>query len=86
MPRLVRKYVDGQFGQIHLRIAEPPQPQRRPLACLHMSPKSGRIFSRFIEQAADDRIVLAHDYPGYGESDPPPTAPPVTIEDYARSL
>ncbi len=86
MPKLVRKYVDGQFGQIHLRIAEPPQPQRRPLACLHMSPKSGRIFSRFIEQAADDRIVLAHDYPGYGESDPPPAAPPVTIEDYARSL
>lgn len=86
MARTVRKFVDGTFGQIHVRIAEPAQPQKRPLACLHMSPKSGRIYSRFIEQAATDRIVLAHDYPGYGESDAPPPSPHVSIEDYAQSL
>lgn len=51
-----------------------------------MSPKSGRIFARFLESAADDRIVIAHDYPGYGESDPPPSDPHVTVEDYAGSL
>ncbi len=33
-----------------------------------------------------DRVVLAHDYPGFGESDSPPRDPAVTIEDYAQSL
>lgn len=86
MTRLIRKFVDGQYGQIHVRFAQPAKQRHRPLACLHMSPKSGRIFARFIEQASDDRIVLAHDYPGFGESDPPPPSPPVAIEDYAQSL
>lgn len=82
----VRKYVDGQYGQIHLRVAHPAEPRKRPLACLHMSPKSGRTFARFIEQASDDRIVIAHDYPGFGESDPPPQEPAASIMDYAQSL
>lgn len=86
MPKPLRKFVDGQYGQIHLRIAAPHSPRHRPLACLHMSPKSGRIFAKFMKAASDDRIVIAHDYPGFGESDPPPAEPPVTIEDYARSL
>lgn len=51
-----------------------------------MSPKSGRIFSKFIEAFSHDRMVFAHDYPGFGESDPPPASPHVTIENYAQSL
>ena len=86
MTRPVRKFVDGCFGQIHVRMAVPASPQQRPLACLHMSPKSGRIFASFMAPASDDRIVIAHDYPGFGESDAPPPAPAVTIEDYAASL
>lgn len=86
MTRLVRKFVDGQYGQIHVRIAKPTEQPNRPLACLHMSPKSGRTFAKFIEQASNDRIAIAHDYPGFGESDPPPDTPPVSIEDYAQSL
>lgn len=82
----VRRFVDGQFGQIHVRVAAPAAGGKRPLACLHMSPKSGRIFARFMAAAARDRMVIAHDYPGFGESDAPPAAPYVTIEDYARSL
>lgn len=81
-----RFYVDGQFGQIHLRMAGPEQSTRRPLACLHMSPKSGRIFERFIAHGATDGTIFAPDYPGFGESCPPPADPPVTIEDYAQSL
>lgn len=86
MPKPVRTFVDGHYGQIHLRIAAPDAPEHRPLACLHMSPKSGRVYAKFIEGASDDRIVIAHDYPGFGESDAPPAEPPVAIEDYARSL
>jgi hypothetical protein len=86
MVRVKRQFIDGSFGQIHVRVATPPDITHRPLACLHMSPKSGRIFAKFLEHAATDRIVIAHDYPGFGESDLPPPAPPVTIEDYATSL
>jgi pimeloyl-ACP methyl ester carboxylesterase len=86
MLQIRRQFVDGSFGQIHVRIARPAEVLHRPLACLHMSPKSGRIYAQFLERAATDRIVIAHDYPGFGESDPPPPTPPVTIEDYATSL
>ena len=51
-----------------------------------MSPKSGAMYARFLQGAADDRVVIAPDYPGFGESDPPPAEPPVRIEDYATSM
>ncbi len=81
-----RQFIDGQYGQIHVRVSTPESASHRPLACLHMSPKSGRIFSRFMAAAAADRLVMAHDYPGFGESAPPPAEPHVSIEDYAQSL
>ncbi len=81
-----RMFVDGAFGQIHLRMATPEIASERPLLMMHMSPKSSRIFAGFLEAAATDRVVIAHDYPGFGESDPPPSDPHVTIEDYAQSV
>ena len=51
-----------------------------------MSPKSGRSFENFLKLACNDRIVVAPDYPGYGESAHPPEEPHVGIEDYARSI
>ncbi|WP_317928511.1 alpha/beta hydrolase [Halioxenophilus sp. WMMB6] len=88
--RTKRLFVDGEYGQIHLRLATPEsgtfKSHNRPLFCLHMSPKSGRIFARFMEAFATDRQVVAPDYPGYGESDSPPATPAVTIADYARSV
>lgn len=50
-----------------------------------MSPKSGRQFVKFMTAMSDDRLVVAPDYPGYGESDPPPEDPHVTVVDYARN-
>ncbi|MEM8988457.1 MAG: alpha/beta hydrolase [Pseudomonadota bacterium] len=86
MPRLTRQFIDGPYGQIHLRIAKPEAPAARPLLCLHMSPKSGRSFASFMELASDDRIIVAPDYPGYGESDHPPAEPYVTVPDYAKAM
>lgn len=83
-----RMFVDGENGQIHLRLATPIRQVsiKTPLVCLHMSPKSGRIFQRFIDRFATDRTAIAPDYPGFGESDPPPAEPHVSIADYARNM
>jgi pimeloyl-ACP methyl ester carboxylesterase len=85
-----RAYADGRFGQVHYRIAGPSAEatgdggQRRPLLCLHMSPNSGRIYQRFLAAMGTDRIAIAPDTPGFGESDPPSAAP--SIEDYAAAM
>jgi pimeloyl-ACP methyl ester carboxylesterase len=83
-----RAYADGRFGQLHYRIATPQRAggaaTRPPLLCLHMSPNSGRIFQKFIAAMGVDRVAVAPDTPGFGESDPPP-APP-SIEDYAGAM
>lgn len=79
-----RKFVDGSYGQIHLRIAKPEYPTKRPLVCAHMFPQSGRNFEAFVEAASEDRIVVALDFPGYGESTPPPH--PISAAEYARSV
>ena len=83
-----RAYADGRFGQLHYRIAVPDggagAARRPPLLCFHMSPNSGRIFQKFIGAMGVDRVAVAPDTPGFGESDPPP-APP-SIEDYAGAM
>lgn len=80
-----RTYFDGPFGQVHCRVASPKRPTKPPLVCLHMSPKSGKSFEEILPKLATDRVVLAPDSPGHGESDPPPAKPKATIEDYAKS-
>ncbi len=85
MPKVRRTFVDGRYGQIHCRIAAPAAPTRLPLVCLHMSPKSGRSYADIIPLLARDRVVIAPDYPGHGESDKPPAEPHVTVADFAKS-
>jgi len=80
-PGVRRAYVDGRFGQVHYRIAAPEKPAAVPLICCHLTPNSGRIYSQFIAEMGKDRIAVALDTPGFGESDLPP-APPA-IPDYA---
>ncbi len=83
MVKSKRQYVDGAFGQIHVRVSKPASEKRRPLVCLHMFPQSGRNFENFIEAASADRIVIAPDFPGYGESDAP--LQPISAEVYAQT-
>lgn len=82
-----REYVDGRFGQLHLRIAAPRAPgaeRGRPVLCFHLSPVSGAIYEALLGELGRDRIAVAPDTPGYGASDPPP-APP-QIADYAAAM
>ncbi len=55
------------------------------ILCLHLMPKSGRVFAPLLPELADGRLVLAPDYPGYGESDPFPKGMQPTVSDYATS-
>lgn len=85
MTEVRRQYVDGPFGQVHIHIGTPKTPSaHNPLICLHQSPKSSREFRSFLH-AMDDRIVIAIDSPGHGESDTPPQESDATIENYAAS-
>ncbi|MEL7028463.1 MAG: alpha/beta fold hydrolase, partial [Pseudomonadota bacterium] len=86
MARVFRRFVEGRYGQMHLRLTEPAPARRTPLVCLHMSPKSGRCFAKLMGAMGEDRVMVAPDYPGYGESDLPPETPPVRIEDYAACV
>jgi pimeloyl-ACP methyl ester carboxylesterase len=82
-----RDYVDGPYGQIHVRIAEPARRRdnvQPVLACFHYSPGSARMFDAVLPLLATDRTVIAPDTPGYGASAPPPSQP--TLPDYAEAL
>lgn len=84
MSNLKRLFVNGRYGQVHARVSGPKTATRRPLVCLHMFPQSGRNFEYFIEAASEDRLVVAPDFPGYGESSSPPH--PISAEDYASAM
>ncbi|MFK8013865.1 MAG: alpha/beta fold hydrolase [Gammaproteobacteria bacterium] len=84
MPVVRRQFVDGPYGQMHLRLAAPDRSTNAPLVCLHMFPQSGRSFSPFLSHIATDRTAVALDFPGYGESAPPPA--PISASDYAKAM
>lgn len=79
-----RKFVNGRYGQMHLRICEPKKTEHPPLVCMHMFPQSGRNFELFVQAMGTDRTVIAPDFPGYGESDAPDQ--PITASEYAESI
>jgi pimeloyl-ACP methyl ester carboxylesterase len=85
MATLTKHYADGRFGQIHYRRAAPASVSNAtPLLMFHMSPNSGRIYENFLPCIGRDRLAVAPDTPGFGDSDPP-THPP-SIHDYAAAM
>jgi pimeloyl-ACP methyl ester carboxylesterase len=84
--RVTRHFAQGPYGQVHYRMAGSRDSEKPPVICLHMSPKSGRSFEDLLPFLAKDRLVIAPDNPGHGESDLPPAEPSITLEDYARSM
>lgn len=79
-----RTFVQGLYGQVHVRVAKPAIGlEKPPLVLFHASPYSSHYFLPFMAEMAKDRIVIAMDTPGYGDSDPPPKPP--SIAEYAKS-
>jgi len=83
MTDIRRQFIDSDYGQMHIRKAGQPS-DINPLICLHQSPKSSREFIEFMKVASDDRLVIAVDSPGHGESDIPEIQ--MDIEGFARSI
>jgi len=82
-----RLYLDGQYGQIHVRMAQPASKTdqvRTPVAFFHHTPGSSRLYESVAPLLARDRLVLSFDTPGYGLSDRPKAQP--MIADYAETL
>ncbi len=83
--KVVRRFVDGEFGQLHIRTAG--EASAKPaVVCLHMVSKSSRLFHHVLPLLGHDRLAIAIDYPGYGESETPPDESQATIETYAKSV
>ena len=77
-----RSYVDGPYGQIHLRERGRGG---MPLLLLHQSPLSGAMFDAVFELLAHAGIhAVAMDTPGFGQSDRPEA--PVWIAGYAAAI
>ncbi|MAR79483.1 MAG: hypothetical protein CMM18_04565 [Rhodospirillaceae bacterium] len=81
---LQRNYSDCRFGQIHYRIVENKISKKRPLICFHLSPNSSRVYNPIISRLGKERVCIAPDTPGFGESDPPNLIP--KIDDYAAAM
>jgi pimeloyl-ACP methyl ester carboxylesterase len=80
-----RAYVDNLYGQLHYRVARPEVGGDRPaLLCLHQTPRSGWEWEPIIPGLARERVVLAPDTPGYGNSDAPPQ--PVGIPQFGEAM
>jgi len=76
-----RSFIDGRFGQMHVRAVTPSRPEYPPLYCIHQSPSSSLVYQSILQSLGVDRIAAAGDSPGFGESDPPADIP--EVEDYA---
>jgi pimeloyl-ACP methyl ester carboxylesterase len=81
-----KRYVDGPYGQIHVLESKPQARAalRTAMVCFTPNPASGRYYRMFMEELGRDRVMVAPDYPGLGESDPPPGPPDMSA--YADAM
>lgn len=78
-----RDYIDGPYGQIHVRVAGPPDGV--PMVLVHKMVWSSVEFEKALPILADMGVrAIAVDLPGYGLSDAPSAEP--SAEDYADAL
>ena len=80
-----RSYIDLDWGQIHLRTAHPVSASDNvPVVCFAPTPYSGNYYKLLMQDLAQDRLVIAPDYPGLGQSDRPDRA--LDIADHADMM
>lgn len=79
-----RGYADCRFGQLHYARFEPDRATQPPLVCCHASPVSWRSWQALMPEIGRDRVVIAVDSPGHGDSSKPATQP--AIPDYAAAI
>lgn len=80
-----RDYIDGRWGQIHVRVAGDVKDGRPTVLLLHKMVWSSVQFAKAQPELAKRGVrSIAIDLPGYGLSDGPSTAP--SAEDYAEAL
>lgn len=83
-PGVVRRFVDGPDGQLHVRVKDKAHGDSKPpLYCIHQSPSSSVAMAALVSEMGEDRLCAAGDTPGFGESDPPHSLP--EISDYAQA-
>lgn len=81
MSRMRKSYIDGRWGQVHVR----EMGTGTPLLLLHQSPLSGGMFEAAMPFLADAGFhVVAVDTAGYGNSDGAPEPPSIT--DHGEAL
>lgn len=83
-PTFRRSYIDGAHGQVHVLTSHPDTASRTPMICLQPNPMAGRYYRLFMEELGTDRVMLAPDYPGLGQSDP--SAAMMDMTGYADSM
>lgn len=83
--KVTRYFTNGRFGQLHYRTAG-ESTDKPAVVCLHMVPKSSRSYHKILPLLGKDRLAIAIDYPGYGESDPPDSESQANIDCYAEAV
>ncbi len=81
-----RQFVDGSHGQVHVLTSRPAADVDLQTAyvCFAPNPMAGRYFREFMKVLGTDRVMIAPDYPGLGESDA--SAAPMDMAGYAASM
>lgn len=83
MTSISKGYSNGPFGQVHWRMCG-ERGAAPDLICLHPAPFSGLAFATIMPFLAQDRRVIAPDFPGHGGSDPHRSD--ASIEDYSNAV
>ena len=67
-----RQFVEARTGQVHVLQSLPVEVQKDhpPVVCLAPNPASGNYFRLFMQELGRDRVMIAPDYPGLGDSAP----------------